>query len=53
MPVEGLHSGEQFAVVSAGDEDLCVVAYGSLEQRQRTRRKLVSLQEGKLVLGQF
>lgn len=34
MPVEGLHAGQELAVVTARDEDLIVAAYRCLEDRE-------------------
>ncbi len=52
MTVEGLHAREKLAIVSAGDEDLCVVAHGGLEEREGPGGELVCFEDGYLVFGE-
>ncbi len=51
MTVEGLHAREKFAIVSAGDEDLCVVAHGGLEERERPGGEFVCFEDRDLVFS--
>ena len=51
MAIEGLDTGEQLAIVSAGYEDLCACANSSLQDRQRTGGKLVLFNLSNLVLA--
>lgn len=52
MPVEGFDAGEEFAVVAARDQDLGVVARGSLQDRKRPVCEFVLLDQGDFVLGE-
>lgn len=49
VAVKGLDTGEELAVVPAGDQDLGVCARSGLEKRQRTGSELMFLNEGNLV----
>lgn len=51
MTVEGLDAGEDLAVVSAGDQDLCARANGGLEDREGSGGELVLLDLGDFVLA--
>lgn len=49
MAVEGLDTREQFAAISAGDENLGVCAGGGLEERERAGGEFVVFNEGDFV----
>ena len=51
VTVESLHAGEQLAVVSAGNEDLCAGADSGLQDGKRTSRELVFLDLGNLIFA--
>lgn len=53
MPVESLDPTEQLLVVPEGDEDLCVVPDGSLQDGERTLGNLVLFKLSDLELGQL
>ena len=49
VAVEGLDTREQFAAISAGDENLGVCAGGGLEERERAGGEFVVFNEGDFV----
>ena len=49
VSVKSLDTGQQLAVVSAGNQDLGVCAGGGLEERQRTGGELVLLDASDLI----
>lgn len=49
VSVKSLDTGQQLAVVSAGNQDLGVCAGGGLKDRQRTGGELVLLNESDLI----
>ena len=49
MAIEGFDAREQFAVVTAGDEDLGVVAHCCLEEREGALGEVVGFEEGEFV----
>lgn len=51
VSVKSLDTGQQLAVVSAGDQDLGVSAGGGLQERQRTGGELVLLDESDLIFS--
>ena len=51
MPVEGLHTREQFSVVAAGDQDLGVGADSGLEDGERAGGEFVLFEDGDLVFA--
>lgn len=53
MSVECLDSGKEFAVVTAGDQDLGVLSHSGLEEGEWAGSELVRLEEGDLVLAGF
>lgn len=53
MPVKGFDAREEFAVVAAGDQDLCVLANRRLKDGERAGRELIFLELGDFVLGQL
>jgi len=51
MSVECFYTSEEFAVVSAGDEDLCVGANGGLEDGERAWGEFIFFELGDFVLA--
>lgn len=51
MTVEGLDAGKDFAVVSAGDQDLCARADSGLEDGEGSGGEFVLLDLGDFVLA--
>lgn len=51
MAVECLDPSQQLAVVADRDQNLCVAAYGGLEDGQGARAKFIFLKELDLVLS--
>ena len=51
MSVESFDAREQFAVVAAGDQDLGVLAYGGLEEREGAGGEFVLFEEADFVLA--
>lgn len=51
VTVERLDTGEELAVVAAGNQDLGVVAGSGLQQRQRTCGKLMLFDEGDFIFA--
>lgn len=51
MSVECLYTGEEFAVIATGNEDLCVGANGSLEDGERAGREFVFFKLGNLIFA--
>lgn len=49
MPIKSLDTCEQFAVVAAGDQNLCVLSDGGLKERQRAGSELVGLEDANLI----
>lgn len=53
VSVKSLDTGQQLAVVSAGNQDLGVCAGGGLEKRQGTGGELVLLNESDLIFSEL
>lgn len=51
MSVKGLNTGQELAVVAAGDQDLGVCAGGGLQERERAGGELVLFDEGNLIFA--
>jgi hypothetical protein len=51
MPVECFYAGEEFAVVATRDDDLVMVADGSLEDGEGTSSELMLFDTSNLVLA--
>lgn len=51
MPVEGLHTSEELAVVAARNQDLRVRTHSRLKERKRAGREFMLLELGDLILA--
>lgn len=51
MSIKGLDAAEHLSVIAQGDEDLCVVAHGGLEDRKWTGGEFVFFELGDFVFG--
>jgi len=50
VPIKGLDTGEKLLVIPERDQDLCVVADGLLENRERSLRNFMFFESPKLGL---